>query len=81
MVLKDMDIAHRKFHYRIDQLANVQTCNLCEESYARIQVVNTNTSPMSMRCKKERTRHTFSTQNHMDSRSQPRVLAMLTQVE
>ena len=80
MVLEDMNIAHRKFLDRIDHLANIQTYNVYEEFYARVQVVNTNIGPMSMRFERERTHHKFSAQNHMDPRSQPRVLAVLIQV-
>jgi len=80
MVLEDMNIAHRKFLDRIDHLANIQTYNVYEEFYARVQIVITNIDRMSMRCKRERTHHKFSSQNHMDPQSQPRVLAMPIQV-
>jgi hypothetical protein len=33
---QDMDIAHQKFHDRIDRLAEVQMCHVCEESYVGI---------------------------------------------
>ena len=41
-------------------------CYVCEESYARIHVINTNTNIMCMRYNKEGNRHRFSNQNHMD---------------
>jgi hypothetical protein len=76
-----MNIAHQKFHDRIDRLAQVQMCHVCEESYVGIQVFNTNTGPMCMRCRREGTHHIFSSHNHMDPGLQPRVLGVLTQVE
>ena len=56
-------------------------CHVCHESYVGIQVRNTNTGPMCVRCLKDRTNHRFSARNHMDPGSQPHVLEVLTQVE
>lgn len=77
----DLNITRQKFRDKIDKLAKVQVRHVCEESYAGIHVLNSNNGPMCMRCKREGTRHRFSSQNHMDPGSQPRVLAELTQVE
>ena len=38
-----MNITHQNFHDNIDQLAHVQKCHVCEESYVRIHVVKTYT--------------------------------------
>jgi len=53
--LIDMNIAYLKFCDRIYWLAQGQICYLCEESYARIQVLNINASLMFMSCRRERT--------------------------
>lgn len=74
-------IAHKKIRARIDQLAHIQMCHVFEESYPNIHVVNTDTSPMCTRRRKEGSCHRFLAQNRMDPGSQPRVLADLTQVE
>ena len=74
-------IAHKKFRERIDKFAHIQMCHVCDESYPGIQVVTTNTGPMCTRCKKEGSRHRFSSQNHMNPGLQPLVLASLTQIE
>jgi hypothetical protein len=74
-----MNVAHQKFRYRIDRLAQIQMCHVCDESYVRIQVFNI--GPKCMRCRREGTYHRFSAQNHMDPGSQPRVLEVLTQVK
>ena len=47
---EEMYTTHRKFRERIDRLAEVQMCHVCLESYAGIQVRNTSTGPMCMRC-------------------------------
>jgi len=47
---EEMYTTHRKFRERIDRLAKVQMCHVCLESYAGIQVRNTSTGPMCMRC-------------------------------
>ena len=44
---------HHKFRERIDRLAKVQMCHVCLESYVGIQVHNTSTCPMCMRCLRE----------------------------
>ena len=77
----EMYTSHRKFCEWIDQLAEVQMCHVCLESYVGIQVCNTSTGPMCMRCLREESNHRFSATNHMDLRNQPHVLEDLTQVE
>ena len=72
---------HRKFHERIDRLAEVQICHVCLESYVGIQVRNTSTGPMCMRFLREGSNHIFSATNHIDPGTQPHVLEDLTQVE
>ena len=72
---------HRKFRERIDRLPEVQMCHVCLESYAGIQVRNTSTGPMCMRCLREGSNHIFSATNHIDPGTQPHVLEDLTQVE
>ena len=56
-------------------------CHVCHESYVGIQVHNLNTCPMCVRCLRVGTNHRFSAMNHMDPRTQPRVLEDITQVE
>ena len=56
-------------------------CHVCHESYARIQVRNTNIGPMCMRCLQEGSNHRFLATNHMDPGNQPHVPQYLTQVE
>jgi len=78
---EQMYTTHRKFRERIDQFAEVQTCHVCQESYAGVQIRNTSTGPMCLRCLREGSNHIFSVANHMDPGFQPRVLQDLTQVE
>ena len=78
---EQMYTTHRKFRKRIDQFAEVQTCHVCQESYAGVQIRNTSTGPMCLRCLREGSNHRFSATNHMDLGFQPRVLQDLTQVE
>ena len=47
---EEMYTRHCKFCELIDRLAKVQMCHVCLESYAVIQVRNTSTGPMCMRC-------------------------------
>ena len=63
---EEMYNRHRKFHERIDQLAEVQICHVGQESYAGIQVRNLSIGPMCVRCLREISNHRFSARNHMD---------------
>ena len=56
-------------------------CHVYQESYIGIQVRNTNTCPMCVRCLREGTNHRFLAKNHMDQGTQPHVLEFLTQYE
>ena len=76
-----MKIRHRRFRDHIDRLEEVQMCHVCQESYVRIQVFKTNTNTVCIWCKRERTNQRFSVGNHIDPRTQPHVLGVLTQVE
>ena len=78
---EEIDTRHKKIHEWIDQLAEVQMCHVCQESYAGIQVCNSSTCPMCVRCLREGSNHRFSTRNHMDLGTQPHVLEDLTQIE
>ena len=78
---EEMYTRHRKFRERIDRLVEVQMCHVFLESYAGIQVRNTSTGPMCMRCLREGSNHIFSATNHIDPGTQPHVLEDLTQVE
>ena len=51
---------HHKFCERIDQLAEVQICHVCEESYGGIEVCNSSIGPMCVRCLREGYNHKFS---------------------
>ena len=73
--------SHRKFRDQIDQLGEVQMCDLYHESYARIQVHDTNTYQMCFWSIREGTNYMFSSRNHLDQGFQPHVLEVLTQVE
>lgn len=46
-----------------------------------MKVSHTSEGPICNKCRQERGIHRFSTLNNMDPRSQPHVLANLTQVE
>ena len=72
---------HRKFPEQIDQLAEVQMCHVCLESYAGLQVRNTSIGPMCVQCLREGSNHIFLATNHMDPGTQPHILEDLTQVE
>lgn len=76
-----MHTLHKNCHDRIDRLAQNQIFHVCEESYPGIQVVNKNTSPMCIKCKRKGIDHRFSTDNHMNPRRRPKVLTELTQAE
>ena len=45
---EQMYTTHRKFRERIDQFAEVQTCHVCQESYAGVHIRNTSTGPMCL---------------------------------
>ena len=56
-------------------------CHVCQESYLFMKFSRTIEGPICNKCRKERGIHRFSSLNHMDLGSQPKVLANLTQVE
>ena len=71
----------KNFMTEFDLIAEVQMCYFYHESHVGIQVRNTNTGPLCVRCLREGTNHRIPGRNHMDPGTQPHVLEVLTQVE
>ena len=70
-----------QFRHQIDKLKTPSMCHVCQESYIFMKVSRTIEGPICNKCQQERGIHRFSSLNHMDPGSQPKVLANLTQVK
>ena len=54
---QQMSSFHQAFHAQIDKLSIVQMCNVCHESYPRMNVFRWDEGPICVRCTKERDIH------------------------
>ena len=69
---------HKAFRDEIDKLSIVQMCNVCHESYPRMNVFRRDEGPICVRFRKEHGIHRFSRDNNMNPGKQPPVLSILT---
>ena len=73
--------AHQCFHKKMDQLADMNVCSICKESYPGIATKKFHGVYACSHCILERKGHRFSLENNMDPGNQPTALVVLTQVE
>ena len=78
---ENMIAVHKIFQEKIDSFLVIKMCQICQESYPRIQVLRDSEGLVSRRCKNERGSHRFSGYNNMDPGEKPHILRVLTQVE
>ena len=64
----DIEFANslKNFRARIDALANMQTCEVCNECYVGMHTSSANCVVICTRCSREKGRHHFAISNNMN---------------
>ena len=76
-----LDDVHQRFCKKMDQLADMNVCSICNECYPGIATKKFHGAYGCLRCILERKGNHFSLEKNMDRGLQPPILVVLMQVE